>query len=74
MVYLGTPRWLSSKEFMCKAGDGGDLGLVPGSERYSGGGIATHSSVLARKIPCTVLDITEATEHTPMVHLKQIFL
>ena len=50
MVYLGTPRWLSSKEFMCKAGDGGDLGLIPGSERYSGGGIATHSSILEKSL------------------------
>ena len=33
------------------AGDIRDVGLIPGSERSSGGGHATHSSVLAWRIP-----------------------
>ena len=57
MVYLGTSWRLSSKESTSKAGDAGGLGLIPGSERYSGGGMATHSSILARKIPWTVVGL-----------------
>ena len=30
--------WLSGKEPACNAGAAGDLGLIPGSGRYSGGG------------------------------------
>ena len=26
----GLPRWLSSKEYACNAGDAGDPGLIPG--------------------------------------------
>ena len=33
------------------AGDIGDVGLIPGSGRSPGGGHATHSSVLAWRIP-----------------------
>ena len=53
------------------------MGSIPGSGRFAGGGImATHSSILARRIPwteepgglqskgCKELDMTEATEHT----------
>ena len=36
----------------------GDLGLVPGSGRSTGEGMATHSSILAWRIPWT-----EATIH-----------
>ena len=32
----GLPRWLSSKESFCKAGDKGDKGLIPGSGRSPG--------------------------------------
>ena len=31
-------RWLSSKEYACKAGDAGDGGSIPGSGRCPGGG------------------------------------
>ena len=35
---LGLPRWLSSKESACKAGDTGDMGSIPGLGRDPGGG------------------------------------
>ena len=35
------------------AGDIRNLGLIPGSGRSPGGGIETHSSILARRIPWT---------------------
>ena len=38
MLHLGLPRWLSGKEFACQAGQAGDVGLIPGSGRCSGGG------------------------------------
>ena len=31
----------------------GDMGSIPGSGRSAGGGHATHSSILARRIPWT---------------------
>ena len=34
----GLPQWLSGKEFACCAGGAGDMGLIPGSARCSGGG------------------------------------
>ena len=45
IAFLGLPLWLSSKESTCNAGDVGDMGSIPGS------GMATHSSILALKIP-----------------------
>jgi len=47
---LGFPGDLKSKEYACNAGD---LGSVPGFRRYPGEGMATHSSILAWKIPWT---------------------
>ena len=38
------------KEFACSAGD---LGSIPGSGRSCGKGMATHSIILARRIPWT---------------------
>ena len=35
---LGLPRWLSSKESTCKAGDAGDMGSISGLGRDPGGG------------------------------------
>ena len=32
---MGLPRWLNGKESTCQAGD---VGLIPGSERYPGEG------------------------------------
>ena len=43
----GLPRWLSSKESTCAAGD---MGLIPGLGRPLKKEMATHSSVLAWKI------------------------
>ena len=37
IVIAGFPRWLSDKESTCTAGDEGDLGSIPGSERSPGG-------------------------------------
>ena len=45
------PRWLSGKESACDTGAAGDKSLIPGSGRSPGGGLATHSSILA--IPWT---------------------
>ena len=50
---LGLPRWLSGKESACSAGDTGDMGSVLGREDPLEEGMATHSSVLAWKIPRT---------------------
>ena len=36
---------------VCNAGDTEDAGLIPGSRRSPGEGMATHSSILALKIP-----------------------
>ena len=35
---LGLPRWPSSKESACNAGDAGDAGSIPGWGRSPGGG------------------------------------
>ena len=52
--------WVSSKKGFPGGSDGkaaaciaGDLGLIPGSERSPGEGMATHSSILAWRIPWT---------------------
>ena len=47
------PRWFSSKESACYAGDVGDAGLIPGWEDTLEKETATHSSVLAWRIPGT---------------------
>jgi len=41
------------KESAYDAGDTGDVGLIPGWGRSPGGGHATHSSILAWRIPWT---------------------
>ena len=45
-------QWLSNKESIFNAGDTGDAGWIPGSER-SPGEMATPSSILAWRIPRT---------------------
>ena len=50
---LGVPQWFSGKESACSAGATGDVGLIPGSGRSPGGGMATHPSILAWRIPWT---------------------
>ena len=37
-ITLGLPQCLSSKEFVCNAGDAGDTVSIPGSGRSPGGG------------------------------------
>ena len=44
------PWWLSSEESTCNAGD---TGSVPWLGRSPGGGLVTHSSILAWRIPGT---------------------
>ena len=46
-------RWLSRKASACTAGDTGDLGSIPGPGRSPEEGMATHSRVLAWRIPRT---------------------
>ena len=41
------------KNLPANAGDAGDSGLIPGSGRSPGGEMATHSSILAWRIPWT---------------------
>src|SRR5574341_1027674 len=48
--FMGFPGASASKESGCNAGD---LGLIPGSGRSPGEGMATHSSILAWRIPWT---------------------
>ena len=49
----GLLQWLSSKETTCKAGAAGDMGSIPGQEDLLEEGLATHSSILAWRIPWT---------------------
>ena len=37
-MILGLPQWLSGQESVCKAGDTGDMGSIPESERFPGVG------------------------------------
>ena len=53
LLFISTsmlPQWLSSKESACNAGA---TGLIPGLEEPLEEEMATHSSILAREIPCT---------------------
>ena len=50
MYMYKLPWWLSSKESTFKAGDTGDAGLIPGSERSLEEGV---SSIVAERIPWT---------------------
>ena len=50
---LGFPGGAEVKNLPAKAEDTGDLGLIPESESSLEEGMATHSSVLAWKIPWT---------------------
>ena len=46
-------RWLSRKQYACKAGDTGDAGSIRGQEGPLEKEMAIHSSILAWKIPRT---------------------
>ena len=52
-IVLGLPWWLSGKESACNAGAAGVSGLIPGSGRSPGEGMAAHISILAWRIPWT---------------------
>ena len=51
---VGLPQWLSGKESACIAGVEGDAGSIPGWEDPLEKRKATHSSILAWRIPWTV--------------------
>ena len=61
-LYLGLPWYLSGKESICKAADTGDVGLIPGSGRSLEEEMATHSSILAQRIPMD-REARQATVH-----------
>ena len=48
-IFKGLPWWLSGKESCCNAGDASSLGWEDPLEE----GMATHSSILAWRIPWT---------------------
>ena len=50
---VGLPQWLSGKESASSAGDIGDMGPIPGSERSPGGGNGHPLSIPAWRIPWT---------------------
>ena len=51
-IWFGLPQWLSG-ESACNARAAGDKDLIPGSGRSLEEGMATHSSILAWRIPWT---------------------
>ena len=51
-LFLGFPCDSAGKESVCNAAD---LGSIPGLERTPGEGNATHSSILAWRIPWTIV-------------------
>ena len=60
-VFLGFPCDSAGKELACNVGD---LGSIPGLGRSSGDGKGTHSSILAWRIPWTVLSMgSQRVEH-----------
>ena len=52
-VTLGYTNGSAGKESACNAGDIGDASSILGWGRSPGGGQATHSSILAWRIPWT---------------------
>ena len=48
---VGLPWWLNREEAACNAGNTGNLGLTLGQEDPQEEGMATHSSILAWRIP-----------------------
>jgi len=65
---LGFPCGSAAKESTCNAGD---LGLIPGLGRSPGEGKATHSSILARRIPWA---LQSAWSHKELDRTKQLSL
>ena len=52
-AFMSIPWWLSGKDTTCNAGDSGDESSIPGLEDSLEKEMATHSSVLAWRIPWT---------------------
>ena len=52
-VFWGLPSGLSGKESTCSAGDAGDTVSIPGLGRFLEEDMATHSGILAWRIPWT---------------------
>ena len=52
-LYLGFPWWLSCKKFVGNMGDARNAGLIPGLGRFREKEMATHSRILAWRIPWT---------------------
>ena len=50
-VVLGLSKWISGKESACNTGSIGDTGSIPGLGKEES--MATHSSILAWRIPWT---------------------
>ena len=73
-MLMGFLRGSMGRETACNAGDAGDMSSIPGSGRSLEEGMATHSRILAWRIPWTEepgglqsigrkeLDMTKATE------------
>ena len=47
--FLVLYKWVSNSTLLTE--DIRDVGLIPGSERSPGGGVATHPSIFASRIP-----------------------
>ena len=58
------PRWLSGKESTCQAGDAGDPGLIPGSERSPGEG---HGNLLQYSCLGNPMDRESLVVYSPQV-------
>ena len=77
-MLMGFPGGSVGKETAYNAGDIRDMGSTPGLGRSLEEGMATHSSILAQRIPwteepggqqsigCKESDTTEATEHSTL--------
>ena len=53
MAFTGFPDGSVLKNLPANAGDSGDAGSIPGLGKSPEEGLATHSSILAWKIPLT---------------------
>ena len=60
---MGFPCGSACKETACSVGD---LGLIPGWEDPLEKGKATHSSILAWRIPCTIFSPWVAKSQTQL--------
>ena len=76
--HLSFPGGKVVKNLPANAGETRDTASMLGSGRSPGGGKATHSSILAWKIPRTeepgglTLDTTEHSPAAPLIHLSKL--